>query len=126
MKTCSRCRQDKDESAFHKRAASNDGLACTCKACKYLQDKARTEKARMHRGAHLFRIKKMEAHEYHLPSCRVMALAIIHSAIHYSHKRPEDLEFLENSPMLRFWLEVADIHPDSPIVHKMRSRINEN
>jgi hypothetical protein len=33
MKTCSRCKKSKSESAFSKRTASKDGLCSRCKTC---------------------------------------------------------------------------------------------
>ena len=33
MKTCSRCKQEKEVAQFHRRAASKDGLQAYCKAC---------------------------------------------------------------------------------------------
>ena len=43
MKYCSTCEEKRDESRFHKRAASNDGLAARCKTCQKVYDKARSK-----------------------------------------------------------------------------------
>lgn len=60
MKLCRSCNTEKDESLFHKRKASQDGLAAKCKDCqrKYDKDranaphrvKAREEYAQTERG----------------------------------------------------------------------------
>lgn len=34
MKTCSKCKQDKDDSSFHADQKSRDGLSSRCKDCK--------------------------------------------------------------------------------------------
>ncbi|AUR92171.1 hypothetical protein NVP1170O_058 [Vibrio phage 1.170.O._10N.261.52.C3] len=44
MKTCNTCGKSKDCSEFHKRKASNDGLAAKCKSCQREYDKARVHK----------------------------------------------------------------------------------
>ena len=41
MKHCNTCNTDKENSGFHKRAASIDGLAARCKECQKEYDKGR-------------------------------------------------------------------------------------
>ena len=41
MKTCSKCKKEKDESLFQKRKASHDGLTASCKACLKEYDDSR-------------------------------------------------------------------------------------
>lgn len=41
MKHCNACDTTKDDSEFHKRKASRDGLAARCKSCQKEYDKAR-------------------------------------------------------------------------------------
>ena len=41
MKTCTKCKVEKQPSEFQKRKASNDGLTASCKACLKLYDDAR-------------------------------------------------------------------------------------
>lgn len=41
MKYCNVCNQEKEASEFHKRKASNDGLAARCKSCQREYDNAR-------------------------------------------------------------------------------------
>jgi len=43
MKLCNTCETEKDESLFHKRKASSDGLAARCKTCQKVYDKARAK-----------------------------------------------------------------------------------
>ena len=45
MKHCNTCKTDKEESEFHKRTASRDGLAAICKTCQRVYDKARANHA---------------------------------------------------------------------------------
>lgn len=41
MKLCNTCELFKDESKFHKRKESNDGLSAKCKTCQKVYDKLR-------------------------------------------------------------------------------------
>lgn len=41
MKHCNNCNTDKEDSKFHKRKSSIDGLAAKCKCCQSTYDKAR-------------------------------------------------------------------------------------
>ena len=43
MKNCNKCNTDKENSEFHKRAASIDGLAAICKECQKAYDKGRAD-----------------------------------------------------------------------------------
>ena len=42
MKVCTKCKKNKDETCFHKRSKSKDGLQCKCKKCssKYNKERA--------------------------------------------------------------------------------------
>ena len=43
MKYCNTCETEKDESMFHKRAASSDGFCAKCKTCQKVYDKLRNK-----------------------------------------------------------------------------------
>ena len=48
-KQCSKCKQTKESSCFHKRSKSKDGLQSQCKECKSERDKKRREKRKKNR-----------------------------------------------------------------------------
>jgi len=43
LKTCITCKEQKSFDSFYKKSAAPDGLACTCKECKYIYDKSYRE-----------------------------------------------------------------------------------
>jgi ribosomal protein S27AE len=55
MKLCRTCNTEKDDSGFHRRKASPDGLAARCKKCQSKYDKARANLPR--------RVKAREAYK---------------------------------------------------------------
>jgi hypothetical protein len=46
IKTCSKCKQDKDIEQFNKKKASKDGHDSMCKQCQHKYDEARKDKRR--------------------------------------------------------------------------------
>ena len=48
MKTCTKCKEEKPFSEFHKNRSQKDGLSYYCKACKYEANKSSREKNKDH------------------------------------------------------------------------------
>lgn len=78
VKKCSACHEEKDESEFHKRTASPDGLHYMCKACASMWQKdknkknsskkayERAVKADAHKESSLRRHYNMSLHEFEI------------------------------------------------------------
>lgn len=67
MKVCGKCNAEKDESLFHKRSASIDGLASCCKECQKKYDEARLRDPK--RMAARIEYQKTKGKDAHSKAC---------------------------------------------------------